>query len=282
MPEGPQVARYARLQTEKLADHEINVDAPSGRSEDVASFFDGATLRGIEAIGKHLIYDFGDERLMHVHLGRFGTFHSGDMPAPEIRGIVRLRMWTDRVWFELRGAIAVDIFDNDRRTALGGRIGPNPLDPEADIDLAYRKIIKRRSSIGMLLMDQSIVGGIGNIYRSEVLFLNGVHPLAPGTSLVRKTWKAMWADLVRVMADGAKIGRIVTTHAVDRAKPKGAVRRDDRFYAYHRTGLPCRRCGTAIEEMLVGTRRVFFCPKDQPPYVAPRARAPKKSVKPKK
>ncbi|GAC1627527.1 MAG: Fpg/Nei family DNA glycosylase [Vulcanimicrobiaceae bacterium] len=265
MPEGPQVARHARLQARTLVGRPIAVDSPNGRSDDVAALFDGATLRGIEAIGKHLIYDFGDERLLHVHLGRFGNFHTGTMPLPEIRGILRLRMYTDTHWFELRGAIAIEPFDTTRRAALEGRIGPNPLDAAADVDAAYAKIVRSRSAIGTLLMDQSIVGGIGNIYRSEVLFLNGVHPRDPGTTLRREVWHAMWADLARVMADGAKVGRIVTTHAVDRARPRGVARRDDRFYVYHRTGLPCRRCGTAIAEMTLATRRVLYCPHDQPP-----------------
>ncbi len=272
MPEGPQVARYARLQAEKLVGHPIAIDAPSGRSDDIAELFDGATLRAIGAVGKHLIYDFGDERLLHVHLGRFGSFHTGALPLPEIRGIVRLRMWTQADWYELRGAITVEPFDAARRAALEGRIGPNPLDPAADVDAAYEKIVRSRSSIGLLLMDQSIVGGIGNIYRSEVLFLNGVDPRDPGTSLRRETWHAMWADLVRVMADGAKVGRIVTTHAADRTKAKGVARRHDRFYVYHRTGQPCRRCGTLVRETTLGNRRVFFCPHDQAP-AAPSARS---------
>lgn len=264
MPEGPQVARYARLQARALVGRAVFVDAPSGRSDDVAALFDGATLHGIEAVGKHLLYDFGEDRILHVHLGRFGSFRSGPLPLPDVRGIVRLRMATETHWFELRGAIAVEPFDANRRALLEGRIGPNPLDPAADLDDAYAKIARSRRAIGLLLMDQSIVGGVGNIYRSEVLFLAGVHPLAPGTAVSHEVWVAMWRDLARVMADGAKVGRIVTTHAADRAKPAGVARREDRFYAYHRTGRPCRRCGTPIEEMMLGNRRAFFCPRDQP------------------
>jgi endonuclease-8 len=264
MPEGPQVARYARIQRDKLVGKRVHVDSPSGRSDDVADILDGLTLRGIEPVGKHLLYDFGKERYLHIHLGRFGSFHSGDMPLPEVRGTLRLRLYTSTTWFELRGAIAVDIFDDERRAALEARIGPSPLDPVADPSLAYAKITASDAPVGLLLMDQSIVAGIGNIYRSEVLFMHGVHPKNVGSSLEKKTWEAMWLDLVRVMKDGERIGRIVTTDPADRNKPKGAVRREDRFYVYRRTGLPCRHCATAIETGLMATRSVFWCPHCQP------------------
>jgi formamidopyrimidine-DNA glycosylase len=130
---------------------------------------------------------------------------------------------------------------------------------------AYAKIRKSRAPIGMLLMDQAVVAGIGNIYRSEILFVHGVDPKSPGSALARTTWRAMWRDLVRWMADAERNGRIVTTAPGDREKPTGAVRRTDRFYVYRRTGLPCRRCGTAIVTGVMGNRNVFWCPHDQRP-----------------
>ena len=263
MPEGPQVARYARMQSDVLVGKRVRADSPNGRSVEVAAAIDGLKVIGIEAIGKHLLYDFGKQRYLHVHLGRFGNFDEGPMPLPEVRGILRLRIHTTKRWFELRGAIAIELYDAERRAALASRIGPNPLDPDANPSRAYTKVAKSRATIGMLMMDQSIVGGIGNIYRSEVLFMNRVHPLRLGNTLDRKTWRAIWKDLARVMAHGAIHGRIVTTDPKDREKPAGAVRRNDRFYVYRRDGLPCRRCGTTIVTAVLGTRNVFWCPNDQ-------------------
>jgi formamidopyrimidine-DNA glycosylase len=247
-----------------LAGKRLRVDSPDGRSSDVAAAIDGLKLVAIEAIGKHLLYDFGKERYLHVHLGRFGGFEDGPMPLPEVEGILRFRFHTAQRWFELRGAIAIELFDGAQRAKLAARIGPNPLDPAADARRAFAKIHASRSPIGLLLMDQSIVGGVGNIYRSEVLFLGGVHPLRPGNTLERRTWRALWKDLVRLMEHGALHGRIVTTAPKDREKPKGAVRAGDRFYVYRRDGLPCRRCGTSIRTAVLGNRNVFWCPHDQP------------------
>lgn len=178
MPEGPQVARHARMQGERLIGRRLRADSPNGRSDDVAVLVDGLELVGIEAVGKHLLYDFGDERWLHVHLGRFGKFVAGDMPLREPQGVLRFRLFTDEVWYELRGAIAVEMYDAEARERLMGRIGPNPLDRDADPLAAYAKLAASRAPIGTLMMDQSVVGGIGNIYRSEVLFLNRVHPYA--------------------------------------------------------------------------------------------------------
>ena len=257
------MARYARLQSEVLVGKRIHADSPNGRADEVAALVEGKTLRAIEAVGKHLLYDFGRERYLHVHLGRFGNFDDGPMPLPEPRGILRFRMYTAKHWFELRGAIAIEMYDAESRAQLEARIGPNPLDPAAEPKRAFAKIVKSRAPIGMLLMDQSIVAGIGNIYRSEVLFLNHVHPRTPGSALDLRTWRAMWNDLARMMVHGADVGRIVTTQPKDRDRPKGAVRRADRFYVYRRTGLPCRWCGTLIESGTMGTRNIFWCPHDQ-------------------
>lgn len=257
------MARYARLQAALFAGRVIRADSPNGRAGVAAAAIDGLRLRGIEAVGKHLLYDFGEGRYLHVHLGRFGNFVDGPMPLPEPRGVLRFHLYTPEHWFELRGAIAIEPFDAAQRGLLAERIGPNPLDPAADAKAAYAKIGRSRSPIGALLMDQSIVAGVGNIYRSEVLYLVRAHPRAPGTSLRRKTWQAIWRELVRLMADGAKNGRIVTTAPQDRRVPKGAVRRDDRFYVYRRAGLPCRRCGAAILSGSIANRNVYWCPREQ-------------------
>lgn len=270
MPEGPQVARYARLQNDRLSGRRVRIDSPSGRSDDVAEVFDGETVIGVEAVGKHLLYDFGERRYLHVHLGRFGRFVEGPLPEPELRGIVRLRLRTNDQWYELRGATAVDVYETDDLRRLKARIGPNPLDPRARPKAVYDFVAQSDAPIGMLLMDQAVIAGVGNIYRCEVLFLNRIHPKQPGSTIAAPVWRAVWRDLRRLMVHNAVDGRIVTTAPADRAHPHGAVRASERLYVYHRAGLPCRHCGAIIREGMMGGRRIFWCPKDQP---EPRRRA---------
>lgn len=120
------MARYARMQGEYFVRKRVRADSPNGRSDEVAALIDGKTLRGIEAIGKHLLYDFGLDRFLHVHLGRFENFEDGPMPLPESRGVLRFRLYTATHWFELRGAIAIEMFDASMRQLLETRIGPSP------------------------------------------------------------------------------------------------------------------------------------------------------------
>ncbi len=260
MPEGPQVHLVAREQSRVFARKRLSVDSPDGRSDDVAAILDGRVLKRIDAVGKHLFYVFAADAQLHVHLGRFGGFDEGPMPLPDPRGMLRLRICTKTRWAELRGAIAIELLTAAERRTIEARIGPDPLN-EDDPEPGFLKIRKSRSAVGSLLMDQSVLAGIGNIYRSEILFRHRTNPFDPGTSLPHERLVAMWTDLDRIMRenmDGG--GRIVTTDLADRRSKGKRVARDDRFYVYHRHGKPCRRCGTTIERRLLGARAVFWCP----------------------
>ncbi|MBE7189255.1 Fpg/Nei family DNA glycosylase, partial [Jatrophihabitans endophyticus] len=241
---------------------------------------DGRTLLRAEAYGKHLLHHYsldrwiGDEPtatpggpMLHVHLGLYGKFATGSQPAPEPRGALRLRLTNDTTWTDLRGATAVEIVTPDQVETLLARLGPDPLRRGADPALAWQRLTRSRKSIAALLMDQSVLAGVGNVYRAELLFRHRVDPFTPGRTLPREVWDAMWADLVTLMRAGVRSGRIVTTQPEDR--PGGRVTRDRAHYVYRRTGLPCRVCGTAIRTQLLEQRNLFWCPHCQAPAGAP-------------
>jgi formamidopyrimidine-DNA glycosylase len=109
-------------------------------------------------------------------------------------------------------------------------------------------------------MDQTVLAGVGNVYRAELLFRHGVSPFRPGSGVEEPLWAGMWADLVVLMRGGVRLGRIVTTRPEDRSRRRGVVDREDAHYVYRRTGEPCRVCGTEIRtEVMVG-RNVYWCP----------------------
>ena len=111
-------------------------------------------------------------------------------------------------------------------------------------------------------MDQKVLAGVGNVYRAEVLFRHRIHPLRPGATLRRGQFQAMWDDLVELMDEGVRTGRIDTVRPEHTPEAMGREpRRDDHggeVYVYRRTGQPCLVCGTAVRTaVLVGQQSVL-------------------------
>ena len=114
--------------------------------------------------------------------------------------------------------------------------------------------------IGALLMSQDVLSGIGNVYRAEVLFRQRLDPFRPGRDHDAAELHLVWEDLVTLLRAGVRAGRIVTTLPLDRERPAGRPRRVDSHYVYGRAGLPCRICGTHVQDALVAARRLYWCP----------------------
>lgn len=264
MPEGNELHRHANLQSEWFSGHVVTVHAPNGRFAEGASRLNRKKLRTIDAYGKHLFYDFGRDRQLHVHLGLYGKYRSGEMPYPEPKGALRLRISDNKHWLELRGPTACDVLSDEARSTLLARIGPDPLRDDADSSAAIVRIRKSRTAIGALLMDQSVISGIGNIYRAELLYRAKLHPMIPGASVAALALRKLWADAKVLMAAGMVDRRIVTTRPIDRPHPKGRARRFETHYVYRRKGLPCFICGTEIEMKPFVGRKLFWCPGCQP------------------
>jgi endonuclease VIII len=159
---------------------------------------------------------------------------------------------------DLRGATACELMTAEQRDAVLDRLGPDPLVPGADGGRAWERIRRSRAPIGGLLMDQSVLAGVGNVYRAEVLYRHRMHPLRPGRTLRVGQWQAMWDDLVALMADGVRTGRIETLRPEDRG------RGSERNYVYRRQGEPCLVCGARIKTAELQQRNLFWCPRCQP------------------
>jgi len=251
------------LQSEWFSGRVVSVDAPNGRFAEGAARLNRRKLRSVQAFGKHLFYDFGPGRQLHVHLGLYGKFRSGDIPYPEPKGALRLRISTKQHWLELRGPTACDVLTEDERAQLLARIGPDPLNPDADPEVVIARIRKSRAPLGGLLMDQSVISGIGNIYRAELLYRAKIHPLTLGNAVPPRALRKMWDDAKGLMAAGMVDRRIVTTRPADRPHPKGRARQFETHYVYRRKGLPCFICGTEVKMKEFVGRKLYWCPECQ-------------------
>ncbi len=264
MPEGHTIHRLARDHTPLLVGRPVSASSPQGRFVTGAEMLTGRPVESIEPYGKHLFYVFEGDVLLHVHLGLYGKWAVGHGPAPEPRGALRLRLIADDAWLDLRGPTACELFTPADRDAVVARLGPDPLRKDADPARAWARISRSKVMIGALLMDQSVLAGVGNVYRAEVLYRAGLSPFRPGREVPERIWDGMWADLKVLLRAGVRAGNIVTTEREDRDRRSGTARREDRFYVYRRQGLPCRRCGTEVRTQLMVARNLFWCPVCQP------------------
>jgi endonuclease VIII len=277
MPEGHTLHRLARSLNAAFAGEPVASSSPQGRFESGASLIDGLLLAEAQAWGKHLLVGFARprravrgesvvEHWVHVHLGLYGRFpvlrHDEDGP-PDPRGALRWRLANEEFHADLRGPTACSIITDSERQLLLARLGPDLLrddDESGDRERMWNRVSRSRAALGSLLMDQSVVAGIGNVYRAEVLFRAGIDPLLPGNQLTRDQFDALWADARSLLRSGLRTGRIVTTRPVDRDRPRGAVRRDDAHYVYRRAGQPCRMCHGVIASADLQGRNLFWCP----------------------
>jgi DNA-formamidopyrimidine glycosylase len=236
------------------------------------AMLDGSTVTSTDAWGKHLFVHAAPAGgrapvWLHVHLGLYGKFLHGKGTPAAPWGQLRLRLEGEQGWADLRGATACELLDEEGRGRVIGRLGADPLRKQADGESSWQRISRSRTAIGALLMDQSVVAGIGNVYRAEVLFRHGIDPHRPGRELAADEWAALWGDLQVLMRAGVRAGKIITIRPEDRPRGRrtaSTVRREDSHYVYRRTGEPCRICGTPVVSEVMVARNLYRCPQCQP------------------
>ncbi|MDN4160463.1 Fpg/Nei family DNA glycosylase [Nocardioides abyssi] len=274
MPEGHTLHRLALELTDAFAGSVVRVGSPQGRFAESAALVDGQVLEGAEAWGKHLFVGFAGERFVHVHLGLYGKLdvHTGVEAVPDPVGQVRMRLVRAdaAAYADLRGATTCELVTAEQRDLVVARSGPDPIRPDADPDRAWRRISRSRAPIGGLLMDQTVLAGVGNVYRAEVLYRHRMHPLRPGNTVRRSQWQAMWDDLVVLMAEGVRTGRIDTVRPEHTPEAMGRPpRKDDHggeVYVYRRHGQPCLVCAAKVRTEVLQGRNLFWCPRCQPTF----------------
>jgi endonuclease-8 len=270
MPEGHTLRRLADDLSAAFACGPVRVSSPQGRFAADAALVDGQPMLGADSAGKHLFVEFPGERYVHVHLGLIGKFELSAAPAGVPIGQVRLRLQNETTYADLRGATQCELIGREKRDQIIASLGPDPLRPDADPMVAWARIGRSHRPIGDLLMDQKVLAGVGNVYRAEVLYRRRVHPLRPGNTLRVGQFRAMWNDLVELMREGVRTGRIDTVRHEHTPDAMGrAPRVDDHggeVYVYRRTGQPCLVCGSKVRTQELVGRNLFWCPRCQPAF----------------
>lgn len=199
----------------------------------------GATVREVLARGKHLLIRLDDGRTLRTHFRMDGSWHiyrpgspwKGG-PAFEVRAVLATDEW-ECVGYRLHD---IDLVPTAEEARLVGHLGPDVLGPDWDMEEALRRLNRAPDEqIGVALVDQRNLAGIGNLYKVESLFLLGVHP---------------WTRVADVPDLPALVGRAQTLMRANRQHPEqtttGNPRRGRDHWVFGRRGKPCLRCGTAI------------------------------------
>ncbi len=273
MPEGHHLHRLARQHRRRFAGAPVAVSSPQGRFAGEAAAVDGRVLLSTSAWGKHLFHHYDGGQIVHVHLGLYGKFTEWPVPSgppgstgspaavlPEPVGQVRMRMVGADHGADLRGPTVCEVIDEAQADYVVAQLGPDPLRGDADPSSAWARIAKSRRPIGALLMDQTVIAGVGNVYRSELLFRHHIDPYRPGRDVGESEFDAAWTDLVELMKVGVRRGRIITIRPEhDHGSAPSYGPRRPRMYVYRRTGEACRVCEGPVSAAVLEGRNLFWC-----------------------
>jgi endonuclease VIII len=244
MPEGDALHRAARrLQTLVGERVEVETPNPQGKAAIDAGRLDGRRLLGVEAVGKNLVLRFEGGYLLRNHLRMSGRWRVGP----------RGRTARGRPWLVLRGAEREAVLYGGRVLELHGRalrrLGPDILaePPDRDLMLANLRRAHGGREVGDALLDQRLVAGIGNVWRTEALWHARVSPWRPLASVSD-------TELRRVLEEAARLMRT----SVETGREARAI--------YRHSGRPCPRCSTPIRSRGQGdaNRTAYWCPTCQP------------------
>lgn len=231
----------------------------------------GRSIAGIRRRGKYLIIDLDDERawVMHRRMSGNMLYRLADAPPDDyVRARFGLDDGHELRWADLRKFGTMWLVED--ATMVMESLGPEPLDAAFTPQVLRQRIGRRSAPIKSVLLDQTVLAGMGNLYADEALHFARIHPLRPANRLrpgdVARLHEGIVDSLRKgIAARGSSLGTTLRDHVnVD----GDAGSNQETVQAYGREGEPCYTCGTPMRRIKVGGRSSVFCPRCQP---APRA-----------
>lgn len=285
MPEGDTIFRAARALNGALAGHEVkNFETvlPKLARVDSGAGVKGRIVEKVEARGKWMMIHFSGDLILLTHMLMSGSWHIYKPDEPWKRGSIhrRIVISTDRY---IAVAFAVPIAEFHTASTLQRhprlqKLGPSVLADPFDQAAILRNLrMHSDAEVGAALLNQNILAGIGNVFKSEVCFGCGVNPfrwmesltIQEMACLVATARKFMLANVTNTPTDKPGIYNTLR-------RTTGRVGPQDRLWVYRRRGQPCHRCGTAIESRKQNpdARTTYWCPNCQPMVSDRRSRPP--------
>ena len=264
MPEGHTIHRLAEDLEKDLLDKPVTAFSPQGRFSEGSLLIDGTQMLRSEAWGKHLFCWWDNGYILHIHLGLIGKLRKFDLPH-QATETVRLRLETTSIAWQLTGPQTCTVINQDEWEYRISKLGPDPLRLGKRGKKQFSEnILKSSNPLGVALLNQQLISGIGNVYRSEILFLNGLQPDTPGRELTQTQAEEIWDTAVMLLRKGKAWNRIITVTPEDHGgRVTKKTLEENALYAYKRGGLPCRRCRGFITQSTSAGRSIWYCPSCQ-------------------
>ncbi len=274
MPEGDTVHKLAGALRPRLVGRRLL--GVWTRDRGLIEPFAGRRVTEVSALGKHMLVGIdrrdgkpGADWVLHIHLGMRGRWHRLDRDAPPRLSPARASLaleTQDALFVCYRAAVAevlrrADVAVHPRLM----RLGPDLLSDEPSYATIVERARRREARcVAELLLDQTVACGIGNVYKSEVLFVEGIHPETSAASLDDDAIVGLYRSARRLLRANLGGWRRTTIRSVSPGRTPGP--RDPRLWVYGRSGEQCRRCATPIASMLLGddARSSYWCPGCQP------------------
>jgi len=212
----------------------------------------GKVVERVEARGKHLFFDLDDGRSVHSHLGMRGSWRVYPIASAPRATVESLRLLVETAEHAVvcRNAPVVEILRGKHPVAA--RLGPDPLRADFDVEKVLASLRAQGTRpIAEALLDQRVIAGLGNVYKSEVLFLCGISPFVAVAALDGAALETLVRAAARLLRANMGRGPRTTRRASD----------GSRVWVYRRSGQPCLRCGATVG-MRRGAlgRSTYFCP----------------------
>ncbi len=274
MPELPEVETVRRTLERRVVGHRVDrVELLSGRvvrEMDPAAFVDGVEGRAIEGVerrGKYLLFRLSGGPAVVAHLrmtGRLVYMDAGEPVEKHTAAVFHLDRGADLRFIDLRKFGLLHLLPHgrmDEYASLAG-LGVEPLSDDFTPVHLGRATRRAKRPIKALLLDQTIIAGIGNIYADEALFRAGIHPSTPASALGGEQVEALAAAVRAVLEEGVRFRGTTFRNYADGEGRAGEMR--ERLAVYGRGKENCLRCGTPLEKARIAGRGTTFCPRCQP------------------
>ena len=243
----------------------LRTHAPEAFAEAVAG-------RRVEAVGRRaklVVVELSGDAALTIHLKMTGQLFvvPADLPVdPYVRLVLELADGRELRFRDIRKFGRVGLYGRDPVTgelvtevggsAVFGAFGPEPLDPDFTVREFRRRLRRRKGRLKPLLLDQSFLAGVGNIYADEALWTARLHPLRSASSLRPPDERHLYEAIRSILGEAVeRRGSSID----DYTAPDGDGSMQERLQVYQRTGEPCPRCGRPIKRIVVGARSTHFC-----------------------